>query len=77
MRLAQLETAFQKQAHALSKLQTPLQTVTIGSEQTQRLSNDVKRLEMQLAELWSQVQAEVKSRHLLSKLSGIYTNVLQ
>lgn len=73
-RLAELEAALQKQADVLSRLQAPLHAVILASQQTQQLSSDITRLEMQLAELKTQVQAEAKARHLLSKLSGMHSS---
>lgn len=69
-RLAQLEIAVQKQTHVLTELQTPLRTETSSPQQVHRLVAKVERLDMQLAELCTRVQADDQARGLLSRLSG-------
>ena len=72
-RLGQLEAALQKQAQLLSQLQTPAcgaDSVPAEAAEVQLLSVEIRRLDMQLAEVSSQVQAEDKARQLLNKLSG-------
>lgn len=68
-RMAQLEHAMQKQACVLSELQKPLRMDT-PLPQVHRLASRVERLDMQLAELCTQVQADDQARELLNRLSG-------
>ena len=68
-RVAQLEHAMQKQAHVLSELQRLLRMDT-PPPQVHRLAARVERLDMQLAELCTQVQADDQARELLNRLSG-------
>ena len=67
--MAQLECAMQKQANSLSELQT-LPCTDRVPPQFHRLAARVEGLEMQLAELCSQVQADDQARELLNRLSG-------
>ena len=73
--LAQLEGTVQKQGHALRKLHSTVQTDSTASHQDGQMAVEIKRLETQLAELKTQVQAEDKARHLLDKLSGTASSV--
>ena len=72
--MAQLEVATQKHAYILNELQTSLHTERPLPQQQQqqvhRLAGKVERLDMQLAELCTQVQADDQARELLSRLSG-------
>lgn len=71
-RLAQLEGATQKHAHVLNELQTSLHTERPPPQQqhVHQLAGKVERLDMQLAELCTQVQADDQAKELLSRLSG-------
>ena len=75
-KLAQLECALQKQALMLTELQTTLGKEETSPPQAHELAAKVERLDMQLAELSSQVQADGQARALLPRLSGSLIGIL-